>query len=126
MVKVVLIDGLRTPIGKHGGVFCSLTAQHLMAQVFSALLDRVGLDPKLVAKLYANAAKVETLQALLVAMERKLESIDAALRAIDKGQYGICERCGETIDPARLEARSPVPRAGPGYWGRGSPSGSWR
>jgi RNA polymerase-binding transcription factor DksA len=27
------------------------------------------------------------------------------LRAIDKGKYGICERCGQPIDPARLEVR---------------------
>jgi RNA polymerase-binding protein DksA len=43
--------------------------------------------------------------ALLITLERKVESIDAALRAIAKGQYGICERCGEPIDPARLEVR---------------------
>lgn len=43
--------------------------------------------------------------ALLITLERKVESIDAALRAIAKGQYGICERCGEQIDPARLEVR---------------------
>lgn len=43
--------------------------------------------------------------ALLLALERRLESIDAALRAIDKGLYGICERCGQQIDPARLEVR---------------------
>jgi DnaK suppressor protein len=42
---------------------------------------------------------------LLVTLERREESILAALRAIDKGLYGICERCGEPIDPARLEVR---------------------
>lgn len=43
--------------------------------------------------------------ALLITLERKLESIQTALRAIEKGQYGICERCGKPIDPARLEVR---------------------
>lgn len=43
--------------------------------------------------------------ALVTALERKLESIAAALRAVEKGTYGICERCGEAIDPARLEVR---------------------
>jgi RNA polymerase-binding protein DksA len=52
-----------------------------------------------------DLAEREKNLALLVAMERKLESIDAALRAIDKGLYGICERCGNPIDPARLEVR---------------------
>lgn len=42
---------------------------------------------------------------LLITLERKLESIQAALRAMDKGLYGVCERCGNQIDPARLEVR---------------------
>jgi acetyl-CoA C-acetyltransferase len=45
MKKTVLIDGVRTPIGKHGGVLRSLTAQHLQAEAFRALLSRVQLDP---------------------------------------------------------------------------------
>ncbi len=43
--------------------------------------------------------------ALIAVLERKLMDIDAALRAIDKGQYGICERCGEAIEEARLEVK---------------------
>ena len=42
--------------------------------------------------------------ALIRTLENKLESIQQALRLAEKGTYGICERCGEKIDPARLEA----------------------
>ena len=42
--------------------------------------------------------------ALIRTLENKLESIEQALRLAQKGTYGICERCGEKIDPARLEA----------------------
>jgi DnaK suppressor protein len=42
--------------------------------------------------------------ALIRTLENKLESIQQALRLAEKGTYGICERCGERIDPARLEA----------------------
>lgn len=52
-----------------------------------------------------DLAEREKNLALLMAMERKLESINAAIRAIDKGLYGVCERCGNQIDPARLEVR---------------------
>ncbi|MEA3336006.1 MAG: TraR/DksA C4-type zinc finger protein [Chloroflexota bacterium] len=52
-----------------------------------------------------DLAEREKNLALLVAMERRLESINTALRAIEKGRYGICERCGQQIDPARLEVR---------------------
>lgn len=41
--------------------------------------------------------------ALLHTLERKLDEIDSALRAAEEGTYGICEVCGQPIDPARLE-----------------------
>ncbi len=43
--------------------------------------------------------------ALLSQLEKKLEGVYAALRSIDKGKYGICERCGKDIPPERLEIR---------------------
>jgi DnaK suppressor protein len=43
--------------------------------------------------------------ALLHTLDGKLQSIDRALRAVDLGVYGVCERCSQRIDPARLEAR---------------------
>jgi len=43
--------------------------------------------------------------ALLATLERKLESIETALRSIEKGLYGICERCGQPIAPERLEVK---------------------
>lgn len=33
-----------------------------------------------------------------------LSAIDAALARIDDGTYGVCQRCGNTIDLERLEA----------------------
>jgi len=41
--------------------------------------------------------------ALLRTLERKAESIERALQAIEKGSYGLCERCGDRIEPARLK-----------------------
>lgn len=52
-----------------------------------------------------DLAEREKNLALLTVMERKLESVNSALRAIEKGSYGICERCENPIDPARLEVR---------------------
>ncbi len=56
--------------------------------------DEVDLD---VYEREKNLAFIQTL-------ERKLEAIDRALRTAEQGAYGICERCGERIDPARLRA----------------------
>jgi DnaK suppressor protein len=38
-------------------------------------------------------------------LEHKLRDIDAALRSIEKGRYGICERCDQPIEVARLEVK---------------------
>ena len=45
---------------------------------------------------------------LIRRLERQLASIDSALQQVWQGSYGICERCWQPIDPARLEA---VPEA---------------
>jgi DnaK suppressor protein len=37
-----------------------------------------------------------------------LVQVTDALERLEQGTYGICERCGEAIDPARLEALSYV------------------
>jgi RNA polymerase-binding transcription factor DksA len=34
--------------------------------------------------------------------ESKARSLEVALRKAEEGDYGICEVCGEAIDPARL------------------------
>jgi acetyl-CoA C-acetyltransferase len=47
MKEVVIVAGVRTPIGSHGGAFRTLTAQHLAALVFREVIDRSGIDPNL-------------------------------------------------------------------------------
>jgi len=47
MKEVVIVGGVRTPIGSHGGAFRTLTAQHLAALVFREVIERVGIDPNL-------------------------------------------------------------------------------
>jgi DnaK suppressor protein len=37
-------------------------------------------------------------------LERMLSQVEQALDRLDNGAYGVCETCGEPIDPARLEA----------------------
>lgn len=37
------------------------------------------------------------------AARNEIEMIKKAISRIDKGEYGICEACGETINPERLK-----------------------
>jgi len=34
--------------------------------------------------------------------ENKARSLEVAIRKTEEGDYGLCEVCGQTIDPARL------------------------
>lgn len=52
----------------------------------------------------ATAERTEVL-GLVETLKGLLDDVDAALARIDSGSYGVCERCGEEIEPARLEFR---------------------
>ncbi|MGQ9586611.1 MAG: thiolase family protein [Anaerolineae bacterium] len=45
MKEVVIVGGVRTPIGSHGGAFRDLTAQELAATVFKEVIRRTEIDP---------------------------------------------------------------------------------
>ncbi len=55
----------------------------------------------------SNAAEVDTYSSRL-GIERNLESmiknINTVLEKIDKGTYGLCEKCGGPIQEARIKA----------------------
>ena len=53
-------------------------------------------DPKM--------AERDRVRALITFKQRKLNAIEQALAEAQQGLYGICERCGQPIDPDRLEA----------------------
>jgi RNA polymerase-binding protein DksA len=42
--------------------------------------------------------------AFLESAEQRLEAVERALRTLEKGTYGFCERCGRSIERERLEA----------------------
>lgn len=56
----------------------------------------------------ADVASDLTAQGMQVALERaereRLIDVEAALRRIDDGHYGFCERCGHPVETARLMA----------------------
>jgi RNA polymerase-binding protein DksA len=51
----------------------------------------------------ADNARREVTRALIVAAQWALGDINAALHRLDRGTYGICERCGAPIPFERLE-----------------------
>jgi DnaK suppressor protein len=50
------------------------------------------------------AAELGENMALLNQLNEQLDEVERALAKFDQGKYGLCERCGEQIAEARLEA----------------------
>jgi DnaK suppressor protein len=84
-------------------------------------LERIadaGDDPAAVVQLdqtkVGRLSRMDALQAQAMAKASgqrratQLREIDAALRRIDDGRYGDCERCEKKINPRRLEANPTV------------------
>ncbi|MBU0702830.1 MAG: thiolase family protein [Chloroflexi bacterium] len=53
-VKVVIIDAVRSPIGRHNGGLSSVRPDDLLAEVFKALMARTGVDRALVEDVFAG------------------------------------------------------------------------
>ncbi|MFW6122961.1 MAG: TraR/DksA family transcriptional regulator, partial [Thermodesulfobacteriota bacterium] len=51
----------------------------------------------------------ETHLSLLGPKRLELEAIEEALQRIENGTYGICEACGQAIEPRRLEVMPETP-----------------
>jgi acetyl-CoA acetyltransferase family protein len=54
MREVVIIDAVRSPIGRHNGSLSSVRPDDLLAEVLKALMARTGVDPALVEDVYAG------------------------------------------------------------------------
>ncbi len=52
--EVVIVDAVRSPIGRVGGVLASVRPDDLLADVLEALIERTGVDPALVEDVYAG------------------------------------------------------------------------
>jgi len=66
-----------------GNIEIDSADENEMADKFEALEDNTGIAHKL---------------------ESQLDEVKAAIERIEKGTYGICEKCGKPIEAERLEA----------------------
>jgi 3-oxoadipyl-CoA thiolase len=54
MREVVIIDAVRSPIGRHGGALATVRPDDLLAAVLKGLVGRVGIDPAQIDDVYAG------------------------------------------------------------------------
>jgi len=122
MKEVVIVAGVRTPVGKHGGAFRDLPAQHLAAVVIEELLKRTQIDPNLIDEVifgcigqYSDAPNVARVAALMAGVpvhvpaytvQRNcasgIQSITSAYQAIQAGD-------GEVFIVGGTESMSTAP-----------------
>ena len=56
MQEVVIIDGVRTPIGRHAGALSDVRPDDLAALVIREIVSRTGVDPNEVEEVYFGCA----------------------------------------------------------------------
>lgn len=74
---------------------------YLLRQLAAGSQD-LGRNPDK-ADLALDYAQREQQTALTAVHQERLKGVQAALGRMDAGTYGICEDCGDRIDPARLK-----------------------
>lgn len=133
----VIVDAVRTPIGKYGGVLSSIRPDDLAAHAIRKLLDRVGIEPTQIEDVYLgcgnqagednrNVARMAVLIAGLpptipgVTVNRLcasgLDAVNNAVRAVSVGDGDIFIAGGvESMSRAPLvmpKAETAFPRGG--------------
>lgn len=79
------------------------TKQEQMMIPLSESTDELSLYDEHPADIGSEVFEREKDFGLLELYELELEKVRDALERLEAGQYGICEICGEPIEPARLQ-----------------------
>ncbi|HEX5274335.1 MAG TPA: acetyl-CoA C-acyltransferase [Candidatus Rubrimentiphilum sp.] len=136
MRDVVVIDAVRTPIGRYGGALAHVRPDDLAALVIKALVERTGVDPKKIEDVFLGAANqagednrnVARMAALLAGLPvetagatinrlcgSSLQALNSAAHAIAYGESDIVVAGGvESMTRApfvQLKAEKPFERA---------------
>ncbi|WP_024802912.1 acetyl-CoA C-acetyltransferase [Nocardia sp. BMG51109] len=104
MREAVICEPVRTPIGRYGGVFRSLTAVDLGVTALRGLLERTGLDPELVEDVVLGHCYPNSEAPAL----GRVIALDAGL-PVTVGGMQIDRRCGsglQAVIQAVLQVRS--------------------
>ena len=97
MKDAVIVDGIRTPSGNHGGALRSLLAKDLLALVFKSIIERNKLDPAAIDEVIAgciaqpsDAPNIARVSALMAGVPKEVPAITVA-RNCNSGMDTIVE-----------------------------------
>ena len=121
--KVVIIEAVRSPLGKHGRSLSNVRPDDLLAEVLKALIDRVGIDPALIEDVYAGCGNqagednrdVARMAALLAGFPKEVAGVTvnrncaSGLEAVNQAAKSIIAGEGEIFVGAAVESMSRAP-----------------
>src|SRR4051812_2138798 len=97
MKDVVIVDGVRTPVGNHGGVFRDVGARELACTVIRGLLERTQLDPAKIDEVIfgciaqpSDAPNIARVAALMAGIPKEVPAYTVA-RNCDSGMDAIVQ-----------------------------------
>jgi acetyl-CoA acetyltransferase family protein len=148
MKEVVIVDGVRSPVGKHNGVLASVRPDDLLAEVLKGLVNRVGIDPAQIDDVYAGCGNqggednrdVARMAVLLAGWPVEVPGVtvnrncSSALEAVNQASKAIVAGEGEAFVGGGVECMSRAPWAIPkpespqpvGHWTMWDTTVGWR
>jgi acetyl-CoA C-acetyltransferase len=122
MKDVVLLGGVRTPVGMHGGALRDMRAQDLAKIVFQEVIKRTGIDPSIIDDVIlgnigspSEAANIGRVAALMAGLPQSVPGCTVArncasgLQAITFAYQGIQAEDGEVYLVGGTESMSNIP-----------------
>jgi 3-oxoadipyl-CoA thiolase len=134
MKDVVIVDAVRTAIGRHAGCLSSVRPDDLAAGVIAAALQRSGVDPEAIEEVYLGCANqagednrnVARMATLLAGLPDKVAAVTfnrlcaSGLNAVNQAARAIAAGEGEVFIAGGVESMSRAPYSlpkNPRAWG---------
>jgi acetyl-CoA acetyltransferase family protein len=125
MREAVIVDGVRSPVGRHNGVLSSVRPDDLLAKVLQGLQTRTGIDPALIEDVYMgcgnqggednrDVARMSVLLAgwpVTVAGVTVNRNCSSALEAVNQAAKAIVAGEGDVYVGGGVECMSRAPWA---------------
>jgi 3-oxoadipyl-CoA thiolase len=127
MEEVVIVDAVRSPVGKHGGVLAAVRPDDLLSYVFAALMERTAVDPALVEDVFAGSSNqagednrdVARMALLLAGFPKEVAGVtvnrlcSSGLEAVNLAAKSILAGEGDVYIGGGVESMSRAPWAMP-------------